>query len=74
MDAQVKPDFFAVSLPEMTVYEDDEQAMHRANCYYLMALGYLGLEDDTRAKRFLDEALRENKTHRQATLYRRAMN
>ncbi len=74
LDAQVKPDFFAVSLPEMTVYEDDEQAMHRANCYYMMALGYLGLEDDTRAKRFLDEALRENKTHRQATLYRRAMN
>ncbi len=69
LDARVTPDFFAVSLPEMTVYEDDEQAINRANCYYLMALGHLGLKHEERAKSFLEQALEHDPSHMKAFLY-----
>ncbi len=40
-----KMDYFAVSLPEMTIWDDDLNQRNKAYCYYIMALGYLGLGD-----------------------------
>ncbi len=68
-DAEVKADFFAVSLPEMTVYEEDEQAINKANCCYLMGLGYLGLKNKEKAVKFLKDALRYDPSHMKAFLY-----
>lgn len=38
-----KMDFFAVSLPDLLIFEDDLQQRHELHCYYLMGLGHLGL-------------------------------
>ncbi len=39
-----KMDYFAVSLPDLLIFEEDLQKRHEQHCHYLMALGQLGLE------------------------------
>lgn len=38
-----KIDYFAVSLPELAIWEDDLNIRNKIHCYYVMALGYSGL-------------------------------
>lgn len=39
-------DYFAVSLPDLAIWEDDLNVRNKIHCYYVMALGYLGLGDE----------------------------
>ncbi|MCI6536811.1 MAG: DUF5107 domain-containing protein [Lachnospiraceae bacterium] len=39
---QVEDDFFAVSLPDFLIFEDDLTQKNKAHCYYLMGLSDLG--------------------------------
>lgn len=48
-------DYFAVSLPDLLIWEDDLDARNRAHCLYMLALGYRGLGDTRHARRYLDE-------------------
>jgi hypothetical protein len=43
-------DFFAVSLPDFLVFDDDLQRRNEVHCRYMMALGYLGLEQYSEAR------------------------
>ncbi len=38
-----QPDFFAVSLPDLMIFDDDPIARNKVYCHYLMALGHTGL-------------------------------
>lgn len=49
LDDEVRIDYFAVSVPQMEVFDADEAAHHRAHCYYLMGLGYLGCGETKKA-------------------------
>ena len=40
-----KMDYFAVSLPDFLVFEDDLSRRNRIHCLYMAALGHLGLEE-----------------------------
>ncbi|WP_207513662.1 DUF5107 domain-containing protein [Longitalea luteola] len=42
----VKIDYFAVSLPDLLIFEDDLQLRNQTHCYYMMGLGYLGLHKE----------------------------
>ncbi len=48
-------DYFAVSLPDLTVWEDTLDAINRLHCLYMLALGYRGLGDEQHAERYLSE-------------------
>lgn len=50
-------DYFAVSLPDLQIWEDDMDKKNRIHCHYLMALGHLGLCDDSKAKACLDAVM-----------------
>ncbi len=39
----VKLDYFAISLPDFLVFDDDLQKKNQVNCHYLMGLGLMGL-------------------------------
>lgn len=41
-----KIDYFAVSLPELAIWEDDLNVRNKVHCFYVMALGYSGLCDE----------------------------
>jgi len=43
LNDDIKIDYFAVSLPDLLVFDVDLNQKNRIHCYYLMALGKLGL-------------------------------
>ena len=50
-------DFFAVSLPEIEVFQDDIDLRNKQYCNYLRALGALGLGEEEKARQLLTEIL-----------------
>ncbi|MGH2644309.1 MAG: hypothetical protein ACRDE2_10195, partial [Chitinophagaceae bacterium] len=44
IDDTIKIDFFAVSLPELSVFDIDMDKRNRIHCHYLMGLGFDGLK------------------------------
>lgn len=48
-------DYFAVSLPDLLIWEDDLQLRNEIHCKYMMSLGYAGLGDMAHSRRYLDE-------------------
>lgn len=48
---KITADYFAVSLPDSLLFDENPQNKNSINCYYLMGLGYLGLNQTTTAKK-----------------------
>ncbi|MDR2039590.1 MAG: DUF5107 domain-containing protein [Bacteroidales bacterium] len=48
-----KIDYFAVSLPDLVIWEEDLNQRNKNHCYYIMGLGYLGLGEQKKAEEFL---------------------
>lgn len=42
MNKQVRIDYFAVSLPDMLIWDEDLTVRNNVNCNYLIGLGLLG--------------------------------
>jgi tetratricopeptide (TPR) repeat protein len=59
-------DYFAVSLPDPAIWEDDLNVRNRIHCYYVMGLGHLGLGNTAKAKEFLGKALELDANHQDA--------
>jgi tetratricopeptide (TPR) repeat protein len=66
-------DFFAVSLPDLQLFEDDLGLRNQAHCYYLIALGSLGLGAREQAEEFFKKALEIDPSHLGAVLHQRSM-
>lgn len=64
-------DYFAVSLPDFLVFDDDLARRNRLHCLYMAGLGYLALGDTVRAVASFDQVLAEDPAHLGATLHRR---
>jgi tetratricopeptide (TPR) repeat protein len=45
-------DYFAVSLPDLAIWDDDLNVRNQVHCYYVMALGYSGLGDEEKSKTY----------------------
>lgn len=60
LEDKVKIEYFAVSLPEFLIFDEDYTARNRAHCYYLMALGNIGLGDREKADEFMKKAVEIN--------------
>ena len=59
----VRMDYFAVSLPDLQVWDGDLNVMNRIHCYFMLALGYKGLaiadtdkQADAKSVHYLSEA------------------
>lgn len=49
-------DYFAVSLPDLLIWDGDINEANRVHCLFMLALGYAGLGQSARADRYLAEA------------------
>jgi tetratricopeptide (TPR) repeat protein len=49
-------DYFAVSLPDLLIWEDSLDQKNIIHCKYMLALGYYGMGDTEKALRYLSEA------------------
>lgn len=66
-------DFFAVSLPDLLVFDDDLSQRHSIHCRYMIALGMLGQKKYAEAARFFDEVLQAEPSHIGANLHRKLL-
>lgn len=67
---KVRIDYFAVSLPDLQLFDEDLTVRNRAHCEYLIALGSYGLGDMERAKACYDAALAIDCAHQGVLLHR----
>ena len=66
-----EPDYFAVSLPEISVFQQDADRLRLANCAYLRSLGYEGLGQTSRALEEIGGILAFMPDHQGANLLKR---
>ena len=56
-------DYFAVSLPDLLIWEDSLDRKNEIHCKYMLALGYYGLGETEKGKRYLSELLQADINH-----------
>lgn len=59
----VQFDYFAVSLPDFLVFEDDLPRRNQVHCHYMMALGYLGIGQVEEAQEHFERLLGLEASH-----------
>ncbi|MFY9154430.1 MAG: hypothetical protein WAO52_20595, partial [Prolixibacteraceae bacterium] len=63
MDEVIKLDYFAVSLPDLLIWEDDLTYRNKIHCHYMLGLGYYGLGELKKAKLHLSKAAEMDINH-----------
>ena len=63
LDDHVVMDYFAVSLPDFLIWEDDLDAKNRIHCYFMQSLGLYGLGHKDESRRILAQALELDPNH-----------
>ena len=66
-----KMDYFAVSLPDLQIWEDDMDKKNRIHCNYLMALGHLGLGNIEKAETYFALAAEMDNNHQGVQIHRK---
>ena len=62
-------DYFAVSLPDLLVFDQDLDMKNTLHCHYLIGLGLLGLGKTDEAKNNLKKVLESNINHQGAAIH-----
>ena len=57
-------DYFAVSLPDLLIWDDSLDVKNRIHCYYMLALGYDGMGNHEKAARYFAEVEKLDINHR----------
>ena len=67
---QVQIDYFAVSLPNFLVFDDDLATRNHIHCHYMMGLGWLGLQETQQAVQEFDAVLALRADHLGAHIHK----
>ena len=70
MDDKVRFDFFAVSLPDLLIFDEDLNERNRVHCLFMMALGLLGKGETEKARGIMDEISTINPNHQGIAVHR----
>ena len=65
----VKIDYFAVSLPDLLIWDDDLVKRNKIHCKYLIGLGNLGFGDISTSQKIFEEILTLDQTHMGARVH-----
>lgn len=63
-------DYFAISLPNFLVFDEDLDERNQIHCHYMMALGYTSLRETTSALAHYDAVLQMDVSHLDTILHR----
>ncbi|MGN0447956.1 MAG: tetratricopeptide repeat protein, partial [Acutalibacteraceae bacterium] len=69
LNDSVKIDYFAVSLPDFLVFDEDLNKKNRVHCLFMKALGLLGKGRETEAKEKFNEIFSLENSHFASDLY-----
>lgn len=64
-------DYFAVSLPDLQLFDDDLAKRNESHCHFLIALGLLGLSERAKARHEFQSTLKIDEAHAGAILQMR---
>ncbi len=64
-----KIDYFAVSLPDLAIWDDNLNVRNQIHCNYVMGLGQLGLGNKTKAHQFLTKVSELDVNHQGAQIH-----
>ena len=67
-------DYFAVSLPDLLIWEDSLDVKNLIHCKYMLALGYYGMGDKEHAERYLREVETLDNNHQGIQQFRTLIN
>lgn len=70
----IKIDYFAVSMPDLLVFEQDLSIINKIHCHYMIGLGFLGLGDFNQAETHFTKVLSFNSSHQGAQYHKRLLN
>ena len=59
----IKIDYFAVSMPDLLIWEEDLQIRNQINCHYLIGLAYKGKGMNTKSLIFFNKVLEADISH-----------
>jgi tetratricopeptide (TPR) repeat protein len=74
MDDEIRIDYFAVSLPDMLVFDIDLNQRNEQHCKYLIGLGNIGLGDYKKGEEYIESVLKNDINHQGAATYLRMIN
>lgn len=60
---EIRMDFFAVSLPDLTIFDDDLNMRNNIHCHFLQGLGYMGLQHWDKAAWHFEKGLELDAAH-----------
>ena len=69
MDDEVRIDYFAVSLPDLLVFDQDLSMKNRVHCIYLAGLGWLGLGEYDKSESCFRQVLQYDINHQGAIIH-----
>lgn len=69
LDDDVKLDYFAISLPDLLIWEEDLNVRNNIHCHYLIGLGELGLQNKEGARTAFEKVLAMDLYHLPAQLH-----
>lgn len=69
MNDRIGIDYFAVSLPDLLVFDQDLTLKNKLHCLYLIALGNLGLGNYSEAEAFFTQVLDQDVNHQGARVH-----
>ena len=61
--------YFAVSLPDFLIFDEDYTKKNRVHCLYLCALGHIGLGEQEKAAGYLEQAVQLEPSHIMCRIY-----
>jgi tetratricopeptide (TPR) repeat protein len=71
LNDEIRIDYFAVSLPDMLVFDIDLNQRNEVHCTYLQALGYLGIGNEQKGIALLNDVLNKDINHQGAAVHLR---
>ncbi|MFA9396712.1 MAG: DUF5107 domain-containing protein [Clostridiaceae bacterium] len=74
MKDNVKIEYFAVSLPDFLIFEENLNLRNQVHCNYLIGLGNMGLGNKEEATKAYERAITIDNTHMNALRYKKIIN
>ena len=71
LNDKVVIDYFAVSLPDLLIFEQDLSVRNQIHCHYMMGLGYLGLCENKKAQEQFNHVLELDINHQGALIHKK---
>ncbi|HET9571565.1 MAG TPA: DUF5107 domain-containing protein [Bacteroidales bacterium] len=69
LNDECRIDYFAVSLPDLAIWDDNLNVRNQIHCTYVLGLGHLGLGNKVLAANYLNQVLKLDNNHQGAQIH-----